>query len=280
MVIPAKLYRWTAPWLGTTQRAPKRGSFFCLDCAVARHAALPDDCELRDGATAWTWLPLTSQQAAVFKWNRFIDNPAEARTHLSECVPEESAQTAGEQEGVEFIGAPGGYKIEFPDGNESRLRYPLSSPHLTPLHHTFARNFEFPLAGTWQTVRTTFVSAQRGLPATSPARPIPFLPFEEEGRKILLGNQLHRTSKQRALRTQLCRRSMRTQLRSKAFRQLWCQWQISAVVPLTLILSQACRSQPKSMCNVLVPFLSDISVMIREVFRESLEKDTDFRADR
>ena len=139
MVIPAKVVPMDRAMVGNHTACTKERFIFCLDRAVARHAALPDDCELRDGATAWTWLPLTSQQAPVCKWSRFIDNPAEARTHLSECVPEESAQTTGEQEGVEFI-APGGYKIEFPDDNESRLRF-LVQP---ASDETFALNFKIP----------------------------------------------------------------------------------------------------------------------------------------
>ncbi|CAK0881862.1 unnamed protein product, partial [Prorocentrum cordatum] len=51
---------------------------FCLDRVVTRHAPLPEGGPLEAGNVGWTWLPLAAQQAAVYGWDRFKDDPAAA----------------------------------------------------------------------------------------------------------------------------------------------------------------------------------------------------------
>ena len=232
MVIRAKLYRWTAPCLGTTQRAPKRSSF---SVSTARWQGTP--------RSQMTVSSVMAQRRGHGYHQRLSKRRSLNGTDLSTILRKlrhifRSAfqrRARRQQESKKVWSASARLEV-------TRSSFPmatgcgtLSSPHLTPLRHTFARNFEFPLADNLRE-RAKRVARHFASKAIAICR------LKKRAARFHSGTRMQRTSKQRALRTHLCRRSMTTQLRSKAFRQPWCQWQISAVVPLTLILSQACRS--------------------------------------
>jgi hypothetical protein len=95
----------------------------------ARHAALPSDLELPDGFKAWTWLPLTPQQAVVFGWQALFDDPdAAANAALEADGSEDEPDDSGVP--VLCVGPVAGYKLCFPDGNETRLRYIVTADGL------------------------------------------------------------------------------------------------------------------------------------------------------
>ncbi|CAK0801142.1 unnamed protein product, partial [Prorocentrum cordatum] len=107
--------------LGSHTAATKERLVFCLDRAAPRHAPLPEDCEPEARDDGRAWLPLTAQQAAVYGWDRFKDDPAAAiRAGLQ---VDDRSQPAPCEGGLVIQGPPGGCVVSFPDGRQSRLRY-------------------------------------------------------------------------------------------------------------------------------------------------------------
>ena len=118
---PGKFIAIDRGMVGNHTAATKERFLIALDHAVARHAALPIDTVLPEGVAAWTWLPLTPQQAEVFRWQHLFDDPDEAQNlELQEDDVEKDDDT------TQFVGPCGGYVVAFPDGNESRVRYAVT----------------------------------------------------------------------------------------------------------------------------------------------------------
>jgi hypothetical protein len=123
---PSKFIAMDRGLVGSHTAATKERFLIALDHAAARHAALPPDTELPEGVQPWIWLPLTPQQAAVFLWETLYDDPGAAE----DLRLEPDFTEYGEEPLLLFTGPPGGYKISFPDGNETRLRYVVTAEGL------------------------------------------------------------------------------------------------------------------------------------------------------
>ena len=160
----------------------ERFLFFCLDHSTARHAALPAEMQLPEGDPAWTWLLLLPQHAEVFGWEAFFDDPNAAEASQLETA--DSQGNVGEYGlPIESVGPAGGYKLFFPDGNETRLRY-LRTPH--------GLRTEFCISSRWRLPDPTdhIRDGARTVTKHFITKPNSVLPFEEEARKIMLGNQV------------------------------------------------------------------------------------------
>ena len=144
---------------------------------------------LASAVSEWTWLPLTPQQARTFGWVALLDAPAAAQAQGLETDDAADEASAAPSQAGAFVGPPGGYKVEFPDGEESRLRYMRACS---------------PSDGAAQ-VRTEFRISNRGdLPDPTEhiqngakrvaqlfaTKPQATLPFEDEARKVMMGNQV------------------------------------------------------------------------------------------
>ena len=119
---PSKFIAIDRGMVGNHTACTKERFLIALDRASARHAALPQDTELPEGVKRFTWLPLTPQQASVFSWERFFEAPSQADEAGLE--PDEGVDDVDEEDAViQCMGPVHGYKIDLPDGTESRLRY-------------------------------------------------------------------------------------------------------------------------------------------------------------
>ena len=135
-----------------------------------------------EGVKPWTWLPLTPQQAAVFLWESYFDDPDRAH----EAGLEQDALEDGSDDGdgeMRFRGPRGGYKLGFPDGNETRLRHVVTPSGLRT---------EFPISSRWLLPDPTkhIQDAARKLALHFLDKPKSVMPLEDEGRKLMLGNQV------------------------------------------------------------------------------------------
>jgi len=74
---------------------------------------LPSD--FASGDDAWTWLPLTPQQALIFGWGSYLGQP---EAFLAADEPD--SPRAG------YVGNTDGYPVQLPDGVLSRVRFPVS----------------------------------------------------------------------------------------------------------------------------------------------------------
>ena len=80
---------------------------FAVDESVARHDKVPKDLlRANDDLPAWTWLPLTSLQATIFRWTDLLNNPS----HFAGVSVDEDSEDEG-------------YPAVLPDGVKSRIRY-------------------------------------------------------------------------------------------------------------------------------------------------------------
>ena len=187
--IPPSSWQWTGePW-ATTLRAPKRGSSSASTMrpgatqrcpwGVASQVASPSGrgClsrPSRRGRSA-EWRCWTRRQLGRLRAWRRTTQRTRRRRHLLRLAPSWAP--------------PGGYKVEFPDGEESRLRYTRACS---------------PSDGAAQ-VRTEFRISNRGdLPDPTKhiqnrakrvaqlfaTKPQATLPFEDEARKVMMGNQV------------------------------------------------------------------------------------------
>ncbi|CAL1166619.1 unnamed protein product [Cladocopium goreaui] len=114
---PSKAISMERQLQGNHVAACKERFIFCCDRSTPRHAELPAD--YISGDSAWTWLPLTPQQAVIFDWEAHLNRPA------AFSLPEDQAPCNG------YIGAPEGYPLKLPDGVLSRVRFPCSEHGVT-----------------------------------------------------------------------------------------------------------------------------------------------------
>ena len=169
--------------IGKHTACTKERFVICVDHAVARHAALPEASKVREGGSPWSWLPLTPQQAQSFGWDRFFNSP-EAASEAG--LKRDSSDVTGE--GDVFEGPAGGYVVELPDGVESRLRYRRAASDQSGRSvHT-----EFRISARWNLDDPTehiHTAAKRVVELFS-KKPHADIEFEDDARKILLGNQV------------------------------------------------------------------------------------------
>ena len=192
-------------------------------------------------------------------------------------MSEESAQTAGKQEDVEFINASGGYKIEFRDVNESRLRILVELASDVTVSHF---RTEFRISARW--ILTDCMNNLRERVKRDSRHFVSkvnsILPFEEEGRKILLVNQVAQNIKAAG--------STDTSLSALYTNAAAQQGIPAALLSVADFCDGVSHLDPVTSMSLIIEEhvqcarrFVDISVMIREVFRESLEKDTDLETD-
>jgi hypothetical protein len=179
---PEKFIAMDRGMVGCHTAASKERFLICLDHSTARHAALPADLQLPVGVPAWTWLPLTPQQALAFGWEKFYAAPDEAaKEELEPDVSGDVVDDAGMP--ILTVGPAAGYKCHFPDGNETRLRFIVTSDGLRT---------EFRISSRWLLPDPTghIREAARRVTIFFMEKPNTILPFEPEARKIMLGNQV------------------------------------------------------------------------------------------
>ncbi|CAK0838521.1 unnamed protein product, partial [Prorocentrum cordatum] len=169
---PEKFIAMDRGGVGNHTARTKERFVICIDHSTPRRAALPAASRLPPGVSAWAWLPLTPQQARTFDWETFLDALGAAAQALQRGDGEAGAPPAAPR-GCSFAGAPGEYKVEFPDGEESRFRFRYL--RATP-----------PSAGD-APVRTEFRISNRGELA-DPAEHVQA--GAKKARKIMAGNQV------------------------------------------------------------------------------------------
>ena len=97
---------------GQHTAATRERFMMCVNSSVARRDALPESMLVADpDLPAFTWLPLTTLQAAIFKREGVVNNPE----YFANSVAE--SQDADQE----------GYPIAFPDGVPSRIRYKVQT---------------------------------------------------------------------------------------------------------------------------------------------------------
>lgn len=79
---PSKIIALDRQLQGNHTAACKERFLVCLDNAEPRHAPLPAAIP-GTPREAWTWLPLTAHQAAVFSWESFLNAPEVAARELA-----------------------------------------------------------------------------------------------------------------------------------------------------------------------------------------------------
>lgn len=104
---PAKLIAMERGLEGGHTAATRERFVFAVDESVARHDKVPKDLlRANDDLPAWTWLPLTSLQATIFRWTDLLNNPS----HFAGVSVDEDSEDEG-------------YPAVLPDGVKSRIRY-------------------------------------------------------------------------------------------------------------------------------------------------------------
>ena len=97
---------------GQRTAATRERFMMCVNSSVARRDALPESMLVADpDLPAFTWLPLTTLQAAIFKREGVVNNPK----YFANSVAE--SQDADQE----------GYPIAFRDGVPSRIRYKVQT---------------------------------------------------------------------------------------------------------------------------------------------------------
>ena len=183
---PTKFIPIDRGMVGNHIAATKERFLVCLDVAVPRHAALPDDLQLPDGVDSVTWLPLTPQQAAVFGWGDFLDRPRALHALRFEDGSQPEEHVKGHQV---YMGPSAGYDVELPDGVPSRLRF--RKIQSSNMGDDMCRT-EFRISSRWclPDITSHVCCGARRAAEFFAERPHSVLPLDEEGRRILLGNQV------------------------------------------------------------------------------------------
>ena len=178
---PTKMIPLERGLIGNHTAATKERVLFCLDTPVPRHAPLPADVSLGAGVSVWTWLPLTVHTATVFGWSMFYNSPERAED-LEEGDPVENSFDA-----IDFIGPAEGYKLNFPDGTPSRIRF--VRPHAD---EESAVRTEYRISARWRMpdpAAHVKVGAKRVVDFFK-KRPHDTIKFTDSAHKLMLGNQV------------------------------------------------------------------------------------------
>ena len=267
---PSKFIAIDRAMVGNHTACTKERFLICLDHSAARHAALPEDATLPPDVDRWTWLPLTTQQAAVFHWEKYLDEPRVAQDEgLAEDLVATEVGDAVIAEGAS-VGPPGSYDVSLPDGNESRIRY-LKTP--ATQSGVFGVRTEFRISGRWKLQDPTdhVRAAARKVAAHFLTKPHSVFPFEDQARKVMLGNQVAQS-----VRAQLSSHDASlAALQANAAGQQGVQAALMAALDFAAGGGRCDEVNNLPVITVeyvqCVRRLLDISVAIREMWRESLE---------
>ncbi|CAJ1334373.1 unnamed protein product [Effrenium voratum] len=175
---PGKLIPMERNLEGQHTAATKERFLLCVDVSVPRHESLsPDMLAADDSLPAWTWLPLTPLQAAIFGWTGILNNPG----HFEGQEP----GLENDEEGDE------GFPAVLPDGVRSRIRYVYDSAP-APAGPSVAVRTEWRISRRWQ-VRDQTEHIQAGARRVCEyfaKRPHKTLELTDGAQKLLLGNQV------------------------------------------------------------------------------------------
>ncbi|CAK9072015.1 DUF3510 domain-containing protein [Durusdinium trenchii] len=156
---------------GQHTAATRERFMMCVNSSVARRDALPESMLVADpDLPAFTWLPLTTLQAAIFKREGVVNNPE----YFANSVAE--SQDADQE----------GYPIAFPDGVPSRIRYKVQTDDRG---QNLGMQTEFRISGRWH-MKDPTDRIQLGAKRVTEhfrSRPHSVLAMEEVARKLLLG---------------------------------------------------------------------------------------------
>ncbi|CAJ1456563.1 unnamed protein product [Effrenium voratum] len=175
---PGKLIPMERNLEGQHTAATKERFLLCVDVSVPRHESLsPDMLAADDSLPAWTWLPLTPLQAAIFGWTGILNNPG----HFE-----------GQEPGLENIEeGDEGFPAVLPNGVRSRIRYVYDSAP-APAGPSVAVRTEWRISGRWQ-VRDQTEHIQAGARRVCEyfaKRPHKTLELTDGAQKLLVGNQV------------------------------------------------------------------------------------------
>ena len=186
---PSKFIIMERGMLGNHTACTKERFTVCLDYAAAFHSALSRHGGEGSDGSNWSWLPLTRQQAEVFGWERLLDSPSVA---VEEGLREDCSIVNTEEDGAHgaiIEGPSNGYIIDLPDGVESRLRF-----RRTRSADVAAEVFttEFRISARWKQASPSehIRAAARRVAELFASKPHSELQFEDDARKVLLGNQV------------------------------------------------------------------------------------------
>ncbi|CAK0817830.1 unnamed protein product [Prorocentrum cordatum] len=185
---PGKFIAMDRGIVGNHTACTKERFVACIDQAAARHAALPAGSRLPRGVSAWAWLPLAPQQAQTFNWETYLDAPEAAAQYLERDTETGEASAANSQ-ARSFVGPAGGYKVEFPDGEESRLRYLRVTPSDVG-DAQLRTEFRISNRGDLPDPTGHIQAGARRVAELFAKKPQAILPFEEGARNIMTGNQV------------------------------------------------------------------------------------------
>ncbi|CAK0808155.1 unnamed protein product, partial [Prorocentrum cordatum] len=185
---PGKFIAMDRGIVGNHTACTKERFVACIDQAAARRAALPAGSRLPRGVSAWAWLPLAPQQAQTFNWETYLDAPEAAAQYLERDTETGEASAANSQ-ARSFVGPAGGCKVEFPDGEESRLRYLRVTPSGVG-DAQLRTEFRISNRGDLPDPAGHIQAGARRVAELFTKKPQAILPFEEEARNILTGNQV------------------------------------------------------------------------------------------
>ncbi|CAK9109496.1 unnamed protein product, partial [Durusdinium trenchii] len=136
---------------GQHTAATRERFMMCVNSFVARRDALPESMLVADpDLPAFTWLPLTTLQAAIFKREGVVNNPE----YFANSVAK--SQDADQE----------GYPIAFPDGVPSRIRYKVQTDDRG---QNLGMQTEFRISGRWHMKDPTdrIQLGQKGSPSIS-----------------------------------------------------------------------------------------------------------------
>ncbi|CAK0876195.1 unnamed protein product, partial [Prorocentrum cordatum] len=166
---PGKFIAMDRGIVGNHTACTKERFVACIDQAAARHAALPAG-------------------SADVQLETYLDAPEAAAQYLERDAETGEASAANSQ-ARSFVGPAGGYKVEFPDGEESRLRYLRVTPSDVG-DAQLRTEFRISNRGDLPDPAGHIQAGARRVAELFAKKPQAILPFEEEARNIMTGNQV------------------------------------------------------------------------------------------
>ncbi|CAK0828249.1 unnamed protein product, partial [Prorocentrum cordatum] len=277
---PGKFIAMDRGIVGNHTACTKERFVACIDQAAARHAALPAGSRLPRGVSAWAWLPLAPQQAQTFNWETYLDAPEAAAQYLERDAETGEASAANSQ-ARSFVGPAGGYKVEFPDGEESRLRYLRVTPSDVGDAQLRAE-FRISNRGDLPDPTGHIQAGARRVAELFAKKPQAILPFEEEARNIMTGNQVAQSIRAQ-LRGDQRAKNVQPQLRVQPGANAAGQQGVQAALVAVLDYSGGGGTLDAASGLPLITTqhvqcarrMLDISIAIRTIWRAALDEDGD-----
>ena len=175
--------------VGNHTACTKERFVICIDHATRRHAALPAGSRLPSGVSEWTWLPLTPQQARTFGWVALLDVPAAAQAQGLETDDAADEASAAPSQAGAFVGPPAATRwnsqMAKNPGSDTCVRVrPAMAPRRSEMSFGFLTEGDLP-----DPTEHNQNGAKR-VAQLFATKPQATLPFEDEARKVMMGNQV------------------------------------------------------------------------------------------